>query len=349
MIYLLTTETQRHRVKDIAYIFKAFLRASVPLWFFFMACGCGNVQTENRVSSQSGNLILAKEHGGNGSAWGFPSCESCHPIPAIHKDLVTSTREMVKAKGYDTCAGCHGDNGTGISRRCLICHNLVDMLTVPYQTTRHSHNFVSGFTGNLTDANCMVCHDASDMDGVFELNTDLKSLDDPNGFYTPYQSEADFCFRCHNRDHQQAGFSIVDTAYNDARVAIEDDYIHIDAHGQIDGNGAGTYSGLRDGYSYKATVNCSDCHSLHGTRNKKLIIDTSMAGVRRLSPGFRTNGYSVNTDNGDLSQLCVLCHSMTTVIDSGGTNAGNGLSGVHLVGQDCRPCHTHGEEVQAGL
>lgn len=306
----------------------------IPLWslctlwlMVLFLYGCGDMQTENHVSVASGNLILTKDHGGNGPAWGLSSCESCHPLSVIHRNAGTNTREMTKAKGYDTCAGCHGDNGAGLERRCLICHN---------QTGAHSHNFVPGSSGTLTDANCLVCHDASDMNGVFELNTDLKSFADSNGFYTAYQSGPDFCFRCHNRDHQQAGFGIVGTAYNDPKVAIEDDYIHIDAHGYIDGSGAGTYTGLRDGYSYKNLVNCSDCHSMHGTGNEKLIMD-------------RKSGYAINTGNGDYSQLCVLCHSMKTVIDLGGVDTGNGLSGVHLVGQDCRPCHTHGEEVQAGL
>ncbi len=102
-------------------------------------------------------------------------------------------------------------------------------------------------------------------------------------------------------------------------------------------------------------VNCTDCHALHGTHNKQLIIDSSKKGVRGLADSLRNKPHAINTDAvngtvaGDYGQLCVLCHKMKVINDSGAQDAGNGLSGVHEVNSDCRDCHTHGEATQIGL
>lgn len=315
---------------------------------FIFFSGCAAPEESDDVSTLSGNLILTSAHGGDGSAWGFAECESCHPMAVIHEGA-ENIRQMVKIKGFDTCLGCHGDNGTGKERACIICHNMADMPNIPYQSGAHSHNFVSGSPGRLTDADCLVCHDASDMSGSFDLNMDLARFEDRHGALSPYLSETDFCLRCHNRDHQQAGFELTGFAYDDPIVAMEDNYSHTDYHGFLNSSGLGTYAGLRAGYRYGAVVPCSDCHSLHGTDNAALIIDNSVDGAKKLAPGPLYATYTVDTSGGDLSQLCVLCHSMETIIDSGDLPAGNGLSGVHEVGIDCRPCHRHGEAVQSGL
>ncbi|MBE9503156.1 MAG: hypothetical protein IME96_03170 [Proteobacteria bacterium] len=312
---------------------------------FVFFTGCGVPEESDHVSTESGNLILSASHGGGGSAWGFAGCESCHPMSVIHEGA-ENVRQMVKEKGFKTCMGCHGDNGTGKKRPCVICHNMPDM---PYQSGGHSHNFVSGASERLTDGECLVCHDASDMNGVFNLERDLTLFGDVQGVLFPYQSETDFCLRCHNRDHQQAGFEMSGLSFDDPLVAMEDNYSHTDYHGFLNSSGMGTYAGLRDGYRYGSVVKCSDCHSLHGTDNEALIIDNSVDGAGSLDPDLRDGSYTVDTAGGDFSQLCVLCHNMETIIDSGDVDTGNGLSGVHEVGIDCRPCHTHGEAVQSGL
>jgi hypothetical protein len=140
-------------------------------------------------------------------------------------------------------------------------------------------------------------------------------------------------------------------SYADPLVAMEDDYRYIDYHGWRDGSGEGTYHGLRSGYRYPQLLACSDCHALHGTMNEKLIIDNSVKGASLLDgEQFLENEYTIAINQqGDYSQLCVICHEMTLLADEGDLNTGNGLSGVHSVGQDCRPCHTHGEASQVGL
>jgi len=226
---------------------------------------------------------------------------------------------------------------------------MADLPDTPYQSGGHSHNFVSGAPGRLADADCLICHDASDMNGAFDPERDLTRFGDKRGALSPYFSETDFCLRCHNRDHQQAGFEMGGRAYEDPVVAMEDNYSHTDYHGFLNSSGMGTYAGLRSGYRYGSVVRCSDCHSLHGTDNNALIIDNSVDGAKDLPSDPGGGPYAVDTSGGDFSQLCVLCHRMEIVIDSGDVDAGNGLSGVHEVGIDCRPCHTHGEAVQSGL
>ena len=126
------------------------------------------------------------------------------------------------------------------------------------------------------------------MDGELELDTDFTLFPDANNEMAPYQQQADFCLRCHNRDHQQPGFKIITTNdYRNPLVAMEDNFNHIDFHGKTNGSGDRTYAGLRESnYHYQQTVQCDDCHALHGTTNPKLIIDSSLVGAKKLDTRF---------------------------------------------------------------
>jgi nitrate reductase cytochrome c-type subunit len=321
-----------------------FLFLSVSLF------ACGGDQSEINTE-RTGGLLLNETHGDNGLAWGLENCADCHAMTVIHKDATETIRGMVRDKGYQSCTGCHGNNGTTQPRECLICHNESDLPADPYLDGRHSHVFTKRPEGGMADEDCLVCHDYSDMNGEFDLNLDLTKFMDVAGQPTNYSVEADFCLRCHNRDHQQFGFEIEGTSFSDPLIALEEDYEHVDYHGWRDGSGEGTYKGLRAGYRYPQVVDCSDCHALHGTNNEKLIIDSTQKGARLLSESsFLVQDYQIEvTEDGDYSQLCVICHAMQWEVDEGGLDTGNGLSGVHLVGDDCRPCHTHGEASQVGL
>ena len=313
------------------------------------ACGGGEGEARG-VSLESGNLILTASHGEEGAAWRLPDCAACHAMAVIHEGA-DRIRAIVRDKGYATCTGCHGRNGSSESepRRCGVCHNNTDLPRAPQLQGRHAHSFTVGERSALSDAECLNCHVASDMDGLFELNRDLTGYPDATQTVTTYGAVADFCLRCHNRDHQQAGFEIIDSSFDDPLIAVEDAFHFVDQHGLIDGSGTRTYAGLRSAYGYRSTVACTDCHAMHGTDNAKLIVDSSLKGAARLDPAVRETPHSVTVVEGDYSQLCVLCHQMQVVLDDGGLDTGNGLAGVHEVGSDCRPCHTHGEAVQAGL
>jgi len=335
-----------------------FLLSSEKLLLLFLitvlmlsSCGGSDMPTQ----SSQGKLILDQNHGDGGNAWEKENCDSCHAIKVIHKNATADIRDLTRKKGYDSCVACHGTNGTQAVRQCMTCHNDQDLPRSPLTDGGKVHHFKGEKTAKLNDQECVTCHEASDMNGVFDLNTDLTHFENKAGVKPDYQTEAEFCQSCHNRAHQQADFPIIGKAYDDPLIAIEDDYRFFDYHGFRDGSDQGTYNGLREGYRYPQVVNCTDCHAMHGTHNNQLIIDSSKKGVKSLLDSFRNKSYAVDTDGangtvaGDYGQLCVLCHKMEVINDSGAKNAGNGLSGVHEVDSDCRDCHTHGEATQIGL
>jgi hypothetical protein len=304
------------------------------------------------VSTVTGNLLLTPAHGGDGSAWGKGQCQDCHLITQIHSDAPT-VRGIVRAKGYDTCGACHGDNGAGVARPCGTCHNRKDLPGSPYLSGSHKHDFDTRANRKLGDALCLACHVKSDMDGEFERNVDLTPIKDAQGQLSPYASLSDFCLRCHNQDHQPHGVRIKPRrAYglNDPLTTIEDNYQQIDRHGAVDG-GSGPYVGLRaGGYRYGQEVECTDCHVMHGTRNPKLILDDTRKGTTLLEPQFRFEPHRARVRKGKAAQFCVLCHAMEhPEVEDGLKDTGNGLSGVHDVTSDCSDCHVHGEPTKGGL
>lgn len=291
---------------------------------------------------EQGTLFLTQTHGGDGSGWGQVQCDGCHLLNRIHQERGRSVQTIVRRKGYESCGGCHGKNGTNIATPCAICHNPTDLPTAPELSGAENHNFAAGQVSGLSDAQCISCHKSSNMDGVFNLNADLTSFSSE-----PYETLTDFCIACHNTTHQQKGFEI-HRHKRHPLVAMELNYNVLDKHGYPKGSGQRTYFGLRAGYQYASVVECSDCHAMHGTHNPKLIIDSSTKGARKLQ---NKTPYSVNVINGDYSQLCVLCHKMQRPVEDALLDTGNGLSGVHETGpdSDCRICHTHGRAVQTGL
>ena len=295
-----------------------------------------------------GNIILSNAHGGEGAAWAQADCASCHPLSVIHIK-VSKIKGIVENKGYKSCMGCHGDNGTGQERPCVMCHNEQDLATHPEQQGEFSHGFKSKQTGSLPDQHCLSCHKASDMNGIFSLNRDLTHYKDKLGEFSDYSSISEFCLRCHNRDHQQAGFEIHSNSFNDPLTAMRDYFLSVDKHGYKEGSGQRLYAGLRDSYTYQSTVECTDCHSMHGTTNDRLIIHKSNQGVEKLNLSIKNKPYPVRVSDGNSAELCVLCHKMKIISDDGDADTGNGLSGVHDVSSDCQQCHRHGEAVQAGF
>lgn len=319
------------------------------LFFSFLVflSACNNDEEHDNQTTDT-DILLNTNHGGAGSAWGLPDCDACHALGVVHQNE-PAIRDIVKNNGYETCTGCHGSNGTDVPRQCIVCHNDNDLPEAPIQSGLHKHDFDAGADNELQDHQCLDCHYASDMDGVFENNRDLTRYADASGVESPYSNVTDFCLRCHNDDHQQAGFPIADKSYDDPLIAIEDTYTFVDKHGEINSAGTGTYAGLRNSYIYSSRVECTDCHTMHGTDNYKLIIDQSNKGASKLDLTIRDIPYSVRIIGDDYSQLCVLCHEMDTLQDEGDIDTGNGLSGVHLTGSSCIECHSHGEAIQAGL
>ena len=299
------------------------------------------------VSLKKGNLILTSIHGGDGSGWGKKECAACHFMNRIHSDAPV-IRAEVKQRGFDTCTGCHGSNGTDAVRQCLICHQG----ETPLLDEVNSHDFSVTEQNKLGDDDCLLCHDRSDMDGKFELGIDLTAYPSPSFFDEgrPYRSKVEFCLRCHNETHQIAGSEMQARFDNDPLITIETSYKYLDVHGRKAGTGQRTYAGLRDGeQAYGDVLECTDCHAMHGTHNDKLIVDRSHAGMTKLAPAIRDIPVLIDVVEGDYSQLCVTCHVMNVTVEQGAKDTGNGLAGVHRVGEDCRVCHVHGLAVQTGL
>jgi hypothetical protein len=213
-----------------------------------------------------------------------------------------------------------------------------------------NHNFKANTEQPQTDQQCIDCHAASDMDGSFELNTDLTRFPNKAGRVLEYLDSSEFCLRCHNSTHQQPGFTIAGYDPRHPLTAMEQNWLTLDVHGKRKGSGERTYAGLRGNvYQYGSLVECVDCHAMHGTHNNKLIIDSTATGVFKFPDFARKTPFLIDTPNGDYSQLCVTCHAMKTPLEQGTQNTGNGLAGVHEVGSDCRRCHVHGMAAQTGL
>jgi hypothetical protein len=299
------------------------------------------------------NLLLDENHGGDGSAWGNKHCDSCHLLNFIHQKTTVTLRNIVREKSYASCSGCHGNNGTDNKRQCIICHNSSDLPYASRQSGDNSHNFInpdqSSENLSLNDTNCLTCHSASNMNGVFELNIDLTLFKDKYGHKSVYKQSSEFCLACHNRDHQQAGFEMSQENYRDPLIAMEDNYHFIDKHGIAKGSGQRTYSGLRADYNYPAIVACTDCHAMHGTHNDKLIIANAYHGASGLSSQIKDQDISIKSRNGQFAQLCVICHDMDFLVEDADIDTGNSLRGVHQASGLCLECHRHGMAVQTGL
>lgn len=335
-----------HRRKQTDYQRRAVFGFMLCLMFLMSACGgdsndfAGGLNTENDL----GNLILTPSHGGEGAAWGLSDCSTCHPVSVIHNNT-QNIKNIVEEKSYPSCIGCHGDNGTGKERPCLMCHNDKDLPKHPQQGG-FAHGFVSGDHESLGDGSCVSCHQASDMNGQFSINRDLTNFPDQRSENSDYVSISEFCLRCHNKSFQQPGFEMPNKDFDDPLIAMNDIYNFVDKHGLVDGSGQRLYAGLRENYRYQSIVECSDCHVMHGTKNNHLIVDTRATGLSKLE---QSEHYDISVSAGNSAQLCVMCHDMTTPSDDGELDTGNGLSGVHDIISDCQQCHRHGETVQAGF
>ncbi len=302
------------------------------------------------VSLEKGQLLLTPTHGGDGSAWGKENCVACHFKNRIHKEA-PKIKDIVIEVGFNSCTGCHGQNGSNAERQCTVCHNEQRLPKSPLQKGSEKHDFTVQESLDLKDKDCLTCHHNSDMDGNFEVEIDLTSLPgSPSSADIPYKNGTEFCLRCHNKSHQQPGFEMKARFKRDPLVNIAESYQFMDMHGYLRGSGERTYAGLRDGdYRYGDLVECTDCHAMHGTHNPKLIVDRTDAGMSKLAASIRELPVLINVVDGDYSQLCVSCHSMKDLVEQGDEETGNGLTGVHQVGTDCRVCHVHGLAATTGL
>ena len=184
-----------------------------------------SITAQAEVSLKKNNLILDKKHGDDGSAWGNPRCDACHVRRNIHNsEAGKPIRDIVLQVGPESCAGCHGQNGTKMPQKCTVCHNSTLLPAIPLIEEKRNHNFNVDKEKSLTDKNCLSCHDASDMDGDFELEVDLTHFKAQAGIDLPYKNHTEFCLRCHNKDQQQPGFEMEPRFSRDPLVTMADNY-----------------------------------------------------------------------------------------------------------------------------
>lgn len=326
------------------------LRLSLIIVLFSCLTLGSQVLLARDVSLADNQLILTKNHGGDGSSWGLSNCVNCHVRRNIHT-TAPEIREIVLEVGYDSCTGCHGQNGTDLERQCVICHNTELLPKNPIMDESKNHNFTVHEESDLSDESCIACHQRSDMDGDFEVNVDLTHFPVQGvGLDLPYRNQTDFCLRCHNLDKQQPGFEMQARFPNDPLVSMQRNYQFLDMHGVRKGSGQRTYSGLREsGYEYGVLVECTDCHVMHGTHNEKLMMDRTDTAATLLNPELREQPIFVHIENGNYAQHCVVCHESEKAVEATEEDTGNGLNGVHRVSGSCIECHTHGMAVQTGL
>lgn len=316
-------------------------------WMMYLCLWTTNIQI-----AHSESLLLTDHHGESGAAWGLKQCDSCHLLNMIHSGAKSELRYLVQSKGYQSCTSCHGENdieSTLDTRQCKICHNAEELPLIPQTSGYRSHSFFSNGPDTLKDSDCVICHEASNMDGTFDPKQDLTPFLDASGTSQYANSVQEFCLRCHNREHQQPGYPISAEDYRDPVISMSNNYRYIDMHGEPRGSGQRTYAGLRQGYRYGTQVACTDCHAMHGTHNKKLLIDNSLVGVSGLQQSLRKLSIPIAIHNGNTAQLCVLCHAMTNMVEQGDLDTGIGLTGVHSIEGNCGTCHVHGMAVQTGL
>lgn len=74
---------------------------------------------DDMLASPEGLLLTVEEHE---AGWGNDACTQCHALETTHRSNCTSEptidmeaiREEAEDGAYETCAGCHGDNGVGL-------------------------------------------------------------------------------------------------------------------------------------------------------------------------------------------------------------------------------------------
>jgi len=78
-----------------------------------LATPCDDLEVPVGQSAE-GLVVTPSEHA---DGWGREDCAACHTLSVIHMRECTDgvdyleLDEILAADGYDSCHGCHGDNG----------------------------------------------------------------------------------------------------------------------------------------------------------------------------------------------------------------------------------------------
>ena len=127
---MMTMSPERGRIRAVG------VSLSLCAWLCIVT-GCGDDagrQSENYgnlLASPGGLVVLEEEHP---TGWTRPDCYGCHDINNIHQVNRTGLpddevdlpgiRAIVRNEGEESCAMCHGSNGTHDSRDCWLARHV---------------------------------------------------------------------------------------------------------------------------------------------------------------------------------------------------------------------------------
>jgi len=316
-----------------------------------VACGSnkGDNDSPTKVSKLTApQLTQPSDHGG-GFGWANDKCYLCHPVvelKSIHAYSPALGESFTKVGEEDigACLYCHGTNGlqnvTAETYQCTLCHkdhDIVGWFSTMYDgANKHDLNH----NGAVDNADCVVCHEFSDMNGSIDVAVDFTKSG------TAYSSTTDFCLTCHDGN---GAFGITPPA-----LAIDTDVSNIystymgigdtdaarqetaDIHGIKNGNGQ-SFAVFRGTYAANTTVSCLSCHQVHSSDNAYLITENGESATLADADAMSA---AVAVTESNFSQLCALCHAT-----SGGATTDNGLTEVvhtSTYSSNCVSCHYHG-------
>lgn len=325
-------------------------------------------------------LLNSTDHGG-GQGWAQSSCLTCHrmervtelhvEVPNIRDSLVR-LKDKVGGEVQRSCLACHDTNGLDplTSRECLICHGDSDILPgAELFKKEHAHSITNIGGGTIGDADCVVCHERSNMDGTFDINEDLTRFKAG----VAYETINDFCLACHDIDGvslsadrvilppklrfpelpQEPVFTDIKRSFLGAGSTDAEREDTADFHGFRTGTAQedkpvvylGEPNIYRAGYDADMILQCTDCHLVHTSGNPYLITESADSASELTDE--TALGATVSVSERNFEQLCAVCHTHPD-----GGEVGNSLRGsVHLAGYvgDCVSCHYHGAGYIADL
>jgi hypothetical protein len=302
-------------------------------------------------------ILDAADHGG-GFGWQKAKCFLCHTVTELktaHDYSLSLSASFAKLgeAAIGACLYCHGSNGlndvTPETYQCMLCHTdstIVD--SAGMFAGRHMHDMNGD--GRINNADCLICHAFSDMNGAIDLAMDFRRG------ASDYANVSAFCLDCHDGNgafgmippELSAGaegtniYSTYKGMGENSSAQKQTADIHGARNGSRTGSGAGAGSGhafaeLRGAYTGGIEVACLECHQVHSSDNPYLI--TQSGASAELADDMARAAIVAVTEN-DFSQLCAACHA-----SPGGAPTDNGLTQVVHSGPYsayCTDCHYHG-------
>lgn len=332
----------------------------VLLMLVSVLAACGNNSSGNTSAPKNfigiPQLVEAKSHNG----WERSDCVLCHPAPQLN-DIHSFNKKLAKSfeeVGYDNngaCLYCHNTNGlkgvTSEDFQCTKCHfNPKIVASASLFDGNESMHAIKSKAEGMTNADCVVCHAQTNMNGKIEFGIDFTQTSFPygsvtgaNGSLSGLEAErTDFCLNCHSGN---GAFGIMPPSLIFAKGStnIYDSFLGLfgqtftaDVHGEKNGNGQ-AFGEFRGDYRNSMTVGCTQCHDVHTSDNTYLFTQFGDSAYEADDAALNA---PVSVKGNDFTQLCALCHTSPK-----GYDTENGLKSVYHTSEydsNCTKCHFHG-------